>query len=137
MQTMGTNLNFVTSDWNLYGTFYFQTGKNAQKQRLKPGCGLSLKPTTNSTIHGNLPWAAIGFSGDNHPAEGLTKLSIRFYGTHHKFYGAMDYYYASGFFPVWLPDYGTNQLGVSFKASKDVVLQQTITYFRQQQTLKT
>ena len=122
MQTMGTNLNFVTSDWNLYGTFYFQSGKNAQKQKVEAWmwalkADYKLNDTWKLTV--GIDW----LSGDNHPAEGTYKAFNPLYGTHHKFYGAMDYYYASGFLSGMAPGLWDNQLGVSFKASKDVVLQ--------------
>jgi len=44
------------------------------------------------------------------------------YGTHHKFYGSMDYFYANGFINGFNPGLWDNQLGLSFKASPKVAL---------------
>ena len=50
------------------------------------------------------------------------------YGTHHKFYGAMDYFYASAWQGV-APGLQDVQLGVNFKTSKQVSMQLNYHYF--------
>ena len=42
------------------------------------------------------------------------------YGTHHKFYGAMDYFYASDFKNGYAPGLFDKRLGVRFRASDKV-----------------
>lgn len=42
------------------------------------------------------------------------------YGTHHKFYGAMDYFYASDFVSGYAPGLFDKRLGVRFRASDKV-----------------
>lgn len=51
------------------------------------------------------------------------------YGTHHKFYGAMDYFYASLFVNGLAPGLQDAQLGVNYKASSKVGMQLNYHYF--------
>ena len=51
------------------------------------------------------------------------------FGTHHKFYGAMDYFYASSYINGLAPGLQDLQLGVDYKASKNAVMQLAYHYF--------
>ena len=98
MQTLGTNLSYNMDALSLYGTFYYQTGKN--------------KAENNVAAY---MWAVKGVYAINPKvslAAGLDYLSGQddsdkstafdpLYGTHHKFYGTMDYFYVSAY-----PGYG-------------------------------
>lgn len=98
MQTLGTNLSYKKDALSLYGTFYHQTGKNKVKNNVAA-----------------YMWAvkgAYGFNPNLLFVVGLDYLSGQdnsdnltafdpLYGALHKFYGHMDYFYASAY-----PGYG-------------------------------
>lgn len=128
MQTLGTNLNFKTADWNLYGTFYYQFGKNQQKQHVQAWMWAAKADYKINDLW-TITLASDYLSGDNHPSEGTSWAFNPLYGTHHRFYGAMDYYYASGFLSNMAPGLWDNQLGASFKANTAVTLQGNIHLF--------
>ena len=48
------------------------------------------------------------------------RLLIPLYGTHHKFYGSMDYFYASAFNKGFAPGLIDGRLGARFRASAKV-----------------
>ena len=55
-------------------------------------------------------------------ADGKYKAFDPLYGTHHKFYGAMDYFYASSFVNGLNPGLWDNQINVAYKPSSKVNL---------------
>jgi hypothetical protein len=69
-------------------------------------------------------------SGDGDNSEGTYKAFDPLYGTHHKFYGAMDYFYASKFIGKNMnPGLWDNQLSIAYKPSKKVNLSLAYHYF--------
>lgn len=143
MQTFGTDITYKPRAWDLHGAFYFQTGTTAANLT---ACGLMASVKAGYQI--DPKWkASLGFdflSGEEYTwstgnrqygytiykaDEGKSRAFNPLYGTHHKFYGAMDYFYASPFangLNVGLQDI---QAGVDFKASEKTALALNYHYF--------
>lgn len=143
MQTFGTDVNYKPGAWDLHGAFYFQTGTTADN--LTAG-GLMASVKAGYQIHPR--WkASVGFdylSGEDYKGsvgnrrDGYTILkadegkSCAFnplYGTHHKFYGSMDYFYASAYLNGLAVGLQDIQAGVDFKASEKTSLMLNYHYF--------
>lgn len=94
MQTTGTYLTYTPGAWTLNGSAYYQFGKNKDSKTVSAYM-LGLK----ADYRFNDQWrASIGtdyLSGD--PDSKKVTTFDPLYGTHHKFYGGMDYFYASAY----------------------------------------
>lgn len=123
LQTLGTNLYYQPANWTFGGTFYYQFGKNANHKDVS-----AFMWAINAAYKIDARWKiAIGsdyLSGaDNNSSPGSKYTAFDpLYGTHHKFYGAMDYYYASGFIGGLNPGLWDNQLSVTFQPASKVSL---------------
>ena len=130
MQTMGANLYYQPGDWTFGGTFYYQSGKNAKKRDVS-----AFLWALNAAYKINSQWSvALGsdyLSGADNTDGPDAKYTAfdPLYGTHHKFYGAMDYYYATPFLPGFNPGLWDNQVKLAFKPSKKVDLSLAYHYF--------
>lgn len=127
MQTMGTYLTYKPQSWELQGAFYYQTGKNKNSMDVSAYMA-SLQVAYAFTEQ----WSAkLGYdylSGEN--GEGSKfKAFDPLYGTHHKFYGAMDYFYASLFQNGYAPGLQDMQAGINYKTSPKVSMQLNYHYF--------
>lgn len=127
LQTMGTYLTYNPSDWNLSGTFYYQTGKNVNNLSVSAFMW-NLKAQYNFSKQWSAFLATDYLSG-NKPGSDKFKAFDPLYGTHHKFYGGMDYFYASSFAKGFNPGLWDNQLGIAFKPSSKVGLSLNYHYF--------
>lgn len=130
MQTLGTNLYYQPGNFTLGGTFYYQFGKNANKRNVS-----AFLWALNAAYKINPQWSIAlgsdylsGMDNTDGPNADYTAFDP-LYGTHHKFYGAMDYYYATPFKDGFNPGLWDNQLKVAFKPSKRVDLSATYHYF--------
>lgn len=127
LQTMGTYLTYKNSNWNLDGAFYYQMGKNKAAEKVS-----ALMGSIQAAYTFNQTWGAVAsfdyLSGDKGNG-GKYKAFDPLYGTHHKFYGAMDYFYASGFINGLNPGLWDNQIKVAYKASPKVNLSLAYHYF--------
>ena len=130
MQTMGANLYYQPGDWTFGGTFYYQSGKNAKKRDVS-----AFLWALNAAYKINSQWSvALGsdyLSGADNTDGPDAKYTAfdPLYGTHHKFYGAMDYYYATPFQDGFNPGLWDNQVKLAFKPSKKVDLSLAYHYF--------
>ncbi len=99
LQTFGGNLFYKKEKVNFTGTYYYQTGNNAQKNA-------SSMKTNAWMVSGKVDYnftkkfsAGIGSDFLSGKDMNSTSRNISFfnplYGTHHKFYGTMDYFYVS------------------------------------------
>ena len=124
MQTFGTNLSYQPGSLQFYGTFYYQTGKNTADKNIS-----AYMWALNAAYAINPAWKIIlasdYLSGDDGKDAEKNKAFDVLYGTHHKFYGTMDYYYPNFTRGLW-----DNQLGLSFKASPKVTLALNYHYFQ-------
>ena len=136
MQTFGTHLTYKQDIWDLNGSFYYQTGKSKQDQSVSAFMGsLSAKATLTPqwAVSIGSDYLSGGETGDE-KQKGFNPL----YGTHHKFYGTMDYFYASSYgYANIVPGLWDNQIGIYYKPSKKVDLSLNYHYFRSAKELGT
>lgn len=126
MQTFGTFLTYKKDIWDLNGSVYYQTGKSkANKSVSAYMASVFAKANLNSE------WA-LGVGSDylsgGKQGDEKHKAFDPLYGTHHKFYGTMDYFYASDFL-TGNPGLWDNQFGVYYKASPKVDMSLNYHYF--------
>ncbi len=132
MQTAGTHLSYSPGRWNFAGSFYYQAGKvgmGAASSEPVRVCAYMWSVVASRRI--GEAWTLTAgsdyLSGNGGEADKYTAFDP-LYGTHHKFYGAMDYFYASAW-KTGSPGLWDNRVGVSYKASPKVVLQANYHYF--------
>ncbi|BDD04850.1 alginate export family protein [Aureibacter tunicatorum] len=94
LQTMGINLKKNTADWGIFGSIYHQTGKNKANQNVNAwlaSVNAYYKPTNKLKFGVGTDYV----TGQDMNAQGDKTVSTfdPLYGTHHKFYGFMDYFY--------------------------------------------
>ena len=127
LQTLGTNLIYTPSHWMVGGMFYYQFGKT------KSGRDVSAFLWAVNAAYQIDPQWKIGVGSDylsgSDGADGKYKAFDPLYGTHHKFYGAMDYFYASSFVNGLNPGLWDNQVNVAYKPSSKVNLSLAYHYF--------
>ena len=127
LQTMGTYLTYKNSNWNLDGAFYYQMGKNKAADKVS-----ALMGSIQAAYTFNQTWGAVVsfdyLSGDKRNG-GKYKAFDPLYGTHHKFYGAMDYFYASTFANGYAPGLMDARIGSRFRASDKVDMELNYHYF--------
>ena len=127
LQTMGTYLTYKNNSWNLDGAFYYQMGKNKNTEKVSALMGsVQVAYTFNQT------WGAVVsldyLSGDKGNGDKY-KAFDPLYGTHHKFYGGMDYFYASLFKDGFAPGLMDSRVGVRFRAFAKVDMELNYHYF--------
>ena len=118
MQTFGFHFSAQPTNWDVAASFYYQTGK----------------ATLGFDFIGGEDYesATQSYSGvfDVYKADPTKTHAFNpLFGTHHKFYGAMDYFYASSYINGLAPGLQDLQLGVDYKASKNAVMQLAYHYF--------
>lgn len=127
LQTMGTYLTYQPGKWNLSGAFYYQAGKNKNDRNVSAYMW-NLRVLYQFSEKWNVTVASDYLSG-NEPGDSKFKAFDPLYGTHHKFYGGMDYFYASNFAAGFNPGLWDNQLAIGFKPCKKVGLDLAYHYF--------
>ncbi|MDR0938301.1 MAG: alginate export family protein [Mediterranea sp.] len=126
MQTMGTYLTYKPGDWTVNGTLYFQTGKNKAARNVSAwmaavAAAFKLNPAWTFKAGADYLSGDDGTSATSHAFDPL-------YGTHHKFYGAMDYFYASAW-KQGAPGLVDATVGASWQVSAPVGLSFNYHYF--------
>ena len=131
LQTFGTNVSYQPGSFQLYGTFYCQTGNATATSAAKDV--FAFMGALNLSYAINPQWkvtaASDYMSGDNGKDPSKFKAFNPLFGTHHKFYGTMDYFYANPFANGLNPGLWDNQLALSFKAAPKVSLGLNYHYF--------
>lgn len=93
LQTFGTYITYKPQSWDMQGAFYYQTGKNKSAQSVS-----AFMASVRAAYAIDAQWSvSLGYdylSGNDGKGDKF-KAFDPLYGTHHKFYGAMDYFYAS------------------------------------------
>lgn len=130
LQTLGTNLYYQPSNWTLAGTFYYQFGKSQKDRDVSAfmwavNAAYQIDPRWKISVGSDYLSGADSDSGADDKYTAFDPL----YGTHHKFYGAMDYFYASSFINGLNPGLWDNQLAVAFKPAAKVNLSLAYHYF--------
>lgn len=95
MQTFGAYLYLYPNRWDVSGSFYYQTGKTPVGTSTS-----AYMVSVGAAYRISNPWS-LGVRFDYLSGnENVTETNRAFdplYGAHHKFYGTMDYFYASDF----------------------------------------
>lgn len=99
LQTFGGNIFYKKNKLNISGTYYYQMGNNPQKNSSSIATSAWMA-AAKADYHFNKTFG-LGIGSDYLSGKDMnsTSSTITFfnplYGTHHKFYGYMDYFYAS------------------------------------------
>lgn len=130
MQTLGTHWVIKpTHQLGINFSAYYQLGKTRTNATI---AAWMMAAQANLAL--NEQWtASLGtdyLSGEETLNNNATYNAFNpLYGTHHKFYGAMDYFYATTFRANLNPGLWDSYAGVNFKASKSVSLTANYHYF--------
>lgn len=137
-QLLGTYVKYSPERWTVEGSYYRQFGRNED--------GVKIKAWMASIKAGFDPTPIYGFtagydylSGDKYfavPTKGMVGMVrhdvIRgfnpVYGTHHKFYGAMDFFYVSTYFNGFTPGLQNAYIGGHVSPLKGLDLNLTAHY---------
>ena len=131
LQTAGANIFYKKNKLNLAGTYYYQAGKNSVKNSssIKTNAWMA---AVKADYHFNDVFG-IGAGSDYLSGRDMNAASSRItyfnplYGTHHKFYGFMDYFYAaSGHNNTGLWD---SYLNLNLNSSKKMSWQAALHHF--------
>ncbi len=112
-QLVGTYMSFRPKHWSLEGAFYYQMGKEEHGMNIDAfmaSAKLNVKPSVNYNLFAGYDY----LSGDkyfNVPPEGGIGLVFHdkargfnaIFGSHHEFYGAMDFFYLSNYVGGFTP----------------------------------
>lgn len=120
-QTFGTNLSVRPGNFQLYGTFYYQTGKTITDKNINAYMG-AINAAYQISPSLRIMAASDYLSGDDGNDSDKYKAFNTMYGANHKFYGTMDYFYLTSFINGLNPGLWDNQLGITFKPSAKVTL---------------
>ncbi len=116
MQTVGTDITLKPANLDLHGAFYYQMGQQAD------GMDVQAWMASGSAAYTFMPelklHAGYDYLSGNDNAGLKVKAFDALYGTHHKFYGAMDFFPGTLF--TGLQDI---QGGVTSQVIKDLTLQ--------------
>ena len=127
LQTFGTYMTYAPSVWDLSGTFYYQSGKNKASQSVS-GFMASITAGYKTNDSWKISLGSDYMSGENGKGDKYNAFDP-LYGTHHKFYGTMDYFYASSFTSGHAPGLWDNYIDLHFKPSPEINMGLTGHYF--------
>ena len=108
MQTLGTHLTFTPQGLDLAASFYFQTGRTTADKDVSAFMGSlsgSYALSADCRVRGGYDYLS-GNDGRNINEHAFDPL----FGTHHKFYGAMDYFTGRS-------EYGLQDLHIGLSAT--------------------
>lgn len=138
-QMLGTYLTYAPEKWKAEGSFYYQMGRSEYRAKISAWM-ISLKGEYYPTSQWSLNAGYDYLSGDPHyvvPEEGSLGL-IRHetingfspvYGEHHKFYGAMDFFYVSTYYGGFSPGLQNAYVGFEYAPITQLTLDATYHYF--------
>ncbi len=138
-QLFGGFLSFHPKHWTIEGSYYHQTGKEEDGMKIDAWMASAKVGWTPSHKYG----LTAGFdylSGDKYfavPAKGnlgmvrheVIKGFNPVYGSHHKFYGAMDFFYVSTYVFGFTPGLQNAYFGGHYSPIKNLTLQANYHYF--------
>ena len=137
-QLAGTYIAFKPKHWSLEGSFYYQMGREEHGAIMDAFMGsvkAEIKPNDKYAINAGYDY----LSGDQyfavpvHGALGMTYHDkIRgfnpIYGSHHQFYGAMDFFYLSTYVNGFTPGLQNAFVGGKYKPIKDLTINASVHY---------
>lgn len=122
LQTMGTNIGYKNSMWNIMGTAYYQMGTNANNQEVSAYM-LALrgiyKITPNISLYGGTEF----HPGQDTESDKKSYMDL-LYRSNHSFMGAMDYFRGNDNFGVF-----HKYLGFKWNATKKLELDLSYHHF--------
>lgn len=138
-QLAGTYITFKPERWSLEGAYYYQFGREEHGIPIDAfmfSLKAEFKPRDSYSIYAGYDY----LSGDKYfavpPSGGLGMVfhdKVRgfnpIYGSHHKFYGAMDFFYLSAYVNGFTPGLQNAFLGGTYKPVKDLTLNAAAHYF--------
>ena len=127
MQTFGTNLSYLYNDWKFSASGYYQSGKTKTERNI-----LAFMANAEINYKFNSVWeinAGFDYLSGCKSSKGTDKAFNPLYGTHHKFYGAMDYFYASAFKDNLTPGLTDSRIGLILRPGKMVNMSLHYHYF--------
>ena len=143
MQTLGTDITYKPNAWDLHGAFYYQMGYNAADLKVST-CMASVKAGYQVDSKWKVSLGIDYLEGEDYVGgstdrmgnvtlyktyDDRTRTFNPLYGSHHLFYGFMDYFYANAFVNGFEPGLGDLQLGVDYQASKKTKMLLNYHYF--------
>ena len=140
-QLIGTYITYKPRNWSLEGSFYYQMGKNEERVDIR-----AWMASARGTYSPSSQWKLIAgydiLSGDEYfavPTGGGIGLGLvqhktikgfsPLYGSHHKFYGAMDFFYVSTYYNGFTPGLQNYYAGVSYKPISKLKFDAAYHYF--------
>ncbi|MBO4722937.1 MAG: alginate export family protein [Muribaculaceae bacterium] len=138
-QLVGTYLSYRPQRWSLEGSFYYQMGKNENGIDISAWMA-SAKGTYSPSAQWTLNAGYDILSGDPYfavpPGGGLGLVQHKtikgfspVYGSHHKFYGAMDFFYMTTYYNGFTPGLQNYYAGATFKPINKLVFDAAYHYF--------
>lgn len=137
-QLVGSYLKFHPMHWTLEGAYYRQMGYNEYSGRIKSWMA-SIKATIQPTNHYDLEVGFDYLSGDDYVAVvrpgaiGLPRHEVykgfnTLCGSHHKFYGIMDYFYESAHIQGFSPGLQNAYIGAFYRPIAPLTFHTTYHY---------
>lgn len=137
-QLAGTYLSFKPEHWSAEGSFYYQFGREEHGIPLDAFMGsvkTEVMPSDRYSIYAGYDY----LSGDQYfavPVNGGIGLTFHdkvrgfnpIYGSHHQFYGAMDFFYMSTYVNGFTPGLQNAFLGATCSPVKDLKLNASVHY---------
>ena len=137
-QLVGTYIAYKPEHWSLEGSYYYQMGREEHGAIMDAFMGsvkAEVKPNEHYAINAGYDY----LSGDQYfavPANGGLGLvyhdRIRgfnpIYGSHHQFYGAMDFFYLSTYYHGFTPGLQNAFIGGTYKPIKDLSINASVHY---------
>ncbi len=138
-QLFGSYIKYSPRQWNVEASFYYQTGKNESGIPIRAWMA-SAKCSYNPSNRWKIGVGYDHLSGDKYfavppaGAIGLTRHSVirgfsPIYGSHHKFYGAMDFFYLSTYVNGFTPGLQNLYFGATYKPRDRVTLDAAYHYY--------
>ncbi len=138
-QLFGTYVKFTPKKWKIEGSYYYQTGKSEEEMPIRAWMAAFRAEHTFSaklTAFGGYDY----LSGDKSfhvPQKGgfglqrQTKINgfNLLFGSHHQFYGAMDFFYMTTYYGGFTPGLQNLYAGAKWKPISPLTLSATYHYF--------
>lgn len=130
MQTLGTHIAAKATDaLGITASAYYQMGKTRSDATISAWM-LAIQGTLKLSEKWTANLGTDILSGEETQNNNTTYNAFNpLYGTHHKFYGAMDYFYASSFRRNLNPGLWDSYAGINVKPSKRLSVSATYHYF--------
>lgn len=138
-QLVGTYMAFRPKHWSLEGAFYYQMGKEEHGMTVDAfmaSAKVNVKPSEKYTL-----WAGYDYlSGDKYfavPPQGGLGLVFHdkvrgfnaIFGSHHQFYGAMDFFYMSNYVGGFTPGLQNLYVGGDVKPVNNLTINAAYHYY--------